>query len=741
LQYQHMIISVDWLIAVLTTALPILDELFKLAVLNLAQDLVTSVVFESIRPPDATIYLEPPSSSRNEQFFYDYDALAVALDTIDGFGVEDHPLFTFVAGLVHNWTPAQTPISNLGLPLLALYFLLFFLQITLPAIWIKLAPFFASSSSRISGPPAEGDLPDLQQIMETTTPRTLMELAFGDDDGSLPLSTFIVRGVEPQMGSLSCDGQSDASGSRIAAAEDGKTSAMTSADYALSDNADVSQIPSTKSYSLAEHTASAIANPEGTTLCNFTKPTGLSQSDLGVSFVSRDTISPLVVTVGKCVDFAVPGPATTLGPEISFVPSGSSDELESLAAISPESANSHTAIPGIDSSGETINFGYLISPAVEIVDISQDPASPLSVAELFSDISADLSSASLHGGSGISCHLVAADIGVGPLLLPAVHPEEPADNATPGMPQEPGEHLRNATVVCLNLHIDDLTQSQDEPIISTSAVDLTARNADDAVEELLLTSAPTEEQLPDYMPSSWSLATPNSDLSELLNEPVTAKDWTTIKCLLGMQDDQANKSELKQMTFVQDCLPPSYFPESSSRTSSNLSCSPVSKDPYTLPSLPRPSYSSFNAHCRSQSVPMYSVRVLHYSGHEHMSKVPAEKIRQDIFKSEYCPAPASQLNARFPLSDDDLQKRFSSTMARMGIIQYNSDFHRLLPQAEVNRVIEEEANALKLAARPRLRRRHSIAVVPGNSYGMTKAEFFNGCVCILLLVTRVYHKH
>ncbi|EKM53728.1 uncharacterized protein PHACADRAFT_30669 [Phanerochaete carnosa HHB-10118-sp] len=246
------------------------------------------------------------------------------------------------------------------------------------------------------------------------------------------------------------------------------------------------------------------------------------------------------------------------------------------------------------------------------------------------------------------------------------------------------------------------------------------------------TTAPTDpiEEISDYMPSDWSLVTPKSDLSDLIDEPMTAQDWTTVKCYMGFQDDQVNESEQKQMTFIHDYRLSIHFPDPSPAAPLNAF--------ERMPNADDLFCSSPNARTRSlfrnerrralSEPPLFSDREWIRSEVDPTPKLSATRARLDIFKDPRCPVVPAEADKRFPLTSPELQGCFPSIAARMGFITHNRSHLRFIPRAEMDYVLEGERAALKLATAHELRRRHSIGGFHLSKYGLTKTAFLRAYV-------------
>ena len=241
----------------------------------------------------------------------------------------------------------------------------------------------------------------------------------------------------------------------------------------------------------------------------------------------------------------------------------------------------------------------------------------------------------------------------------------------------------------------------------------------------LSASTVASEEVANFTLPAWSLVSPNCEVSELVDELVTAQDWTTIKCYMGMQDDRANESELKQITFIQEYRLPIHFPDPHSVVPSNIIESfPDSNDLFRSPPIVQAGSPFKNEHRRALSEPPpLSNRYWICTEVDPTPKLSATRARQNIFKDT---------DERFPLTSPELQARFSLISAQLGFITHNRSHLRFVPQAQVDHTLENERAALRLAAAPQLRRRHSMGGFQRAKYELTGSMFLDSYIPYVL---------
>ncbi|GJE99059.1 hypothetical protein PsYK624_152990 [Phanerochaete sordida] len=283
--------------------------------------------------------------------------------------------------------------------------------------------------------------------------------------------------------------------------------------------------------------------------------------------------------------------------------------------------------------------------------------------------------------------------------------------------------------ICARLSVvepeDTRSSSEGAVALNSSKSSPSVASGSSAVEVTTSASSSLPQDLPDYMPSDWSLVPPSSDLSDVVGERVTAEDWTTIKSYMAMQDDEENGSGLRRMTLIQECRPPLHFPDPCTLARSTTL---VRNDDAEDPFCPRPTpqmrtlFRSGHQRAFSEPPPLSDPEWIR-ADVDPLPQLSATRARLDIFKDPRCPVLPTDADARFPLKSPELQDSFPSLAAQMGVILHSRSHARFAPRAEAGRVVKEEQAALRLAALPELRRRHSTAGFGAPMQGLSKAAF------------------
>lgn len=226
------------------------------------------------------------------------------------------------------------------------------------------------------------------------------------------------------------------------------------------------------------------------------------------------------------------------------------------------------------------------------------------------------------------------------------------------------------------------------------------------------------------IPPGLSLLTPSNSLTEVVGSRMSAADWTAIRCFFGMEDDLANADKPNQRTFVRDYRTPLQHAEPAKKVPSTVSASPSLDDPFTSPTVSLASWAMLGHRRVVTEPPSYSVRTWFAEEINPTPVLSAEKVHQEIFRSELSAIPFAELNERFPLKSPELQERFPSISSRVGIIPHTPSYARFEPRAQMEFLIGEESSALQLAmaSKPKLKRRHSVSVM-SSPYGLSKAAF------------------
>lgn len=253
------------------------------------------------------------------------------------------------------------------------------------------------------------------------------------------------------------------------------------------------------------------------------------------------------------------------------------------------------------------------------------------------------------------------------------------------------------------------------------------------VEEPRMAFSPTDQHLGLFSSSS-SLLTPSSSLSDLINEPVSATDLTTLKCWYSMVDDEANVSSPKQMTFVRDYRTPVHFPDpypvAPLEPSQSLSsCS----DPLSSPLPSSESLGSWSTSSRLRTLtepPVNSVREMSRSDIEPVPTFSVSKFKRDVLESEHCPVVPSEFVNWFELASPLLQQYFPLLLSRMGIIPHDRSFIRFQPKMEQDLALAGERRALMLVAAAWQRkgpllvaRRHFVPSLSNGRHHLPSSEF------------------
>ncbi|KIP10962.1 hypothetical protein PHLGIDRAFT_171298 [Phlebiopsis gigantea 11061_1 CR5-6] len=198
------------------------------------------------------------------------------------------------------------------------------------------------------------------------------------------------------------------------------------------------------------------------------------------------------------------------------------------------------------------------------------------------------------------------------------------------------------------------------------------------------------------VPSSAFLV-PGTSLHDIIDEELTAEDWTTIKCFYGMMDDEMNINGQVQMTIVRDRRLPLYHPGPSSSATLVSAAPTVSNDDITTLPAPSLEYESAEPRRRTRTEPsVKAVRkasldvdpgyVLSFTG-----------LKQDVLASRHCSVVASGFIDRFEQGLPQIRRHFYSMSTRLGLIPHERGYIRYIPKGEERLALEKEARALKLA--------------------------------------------